>query len=87
MQVFYLQERCKVSILIDSESDVYTVKCEDFLMEIFSYYDNTGKKLFTAKQSDVEVFATEEVYQFHAKKRKSSKNTMKRLLIAGIQGY
>lgn len=43
----------KVAILIDSESDVVTVKCEDFLMDIFSYYDNSGEKLFTAKQSGV----------------------------------
>ena len=41
----------KVAILIDSESDVVTVKCEDFLMDIFSYYDNSGEKLLTMKRN------------------------------------
>ena len=71
----------KVAILIDSESDVVTVKCEDFLMDIFSYYDNSGEKLFTAKQSDVEIWVSEEVYQSITKKRKLNQNNITKRLI------
>lgn len=70
MQVHYIPTKCKVVVLIDSESDTIFVKNEDFPMEIFSYYDVGGKKLFTAKQSDVELLVTGKVYLSVAEKAK-----------------